>query len=59
MWPGDVREVFEDVFDGEIQADLGPRVASLNEVLYALVLLDELLLETPPDNLNQGGGSKW
>ena len=44
MMHGNIREILQDVGHGEVQGDLSPRVAPLQQVLYVLVLPDELLL---------------
>ena len=50
---GNVREVLKDVFDGEVEGDLCSGVTPLDEVFDALVLVDELLLHAPPDDLDE------
>lgn len=51
MRPSDVGEVVKNIVDGEIQRNLWSRVTPLDEVLYTLVLSDELFLHGPPNNL--------
>ena len=51
MVHGNIREILKDISHGEVQGYLSPGVAPLQQVLYVLVLPDELLLHSMPDHL--------
>ena len=53
-----VREIAEQVVDGEFEGDSRVRVTLADHCLEIFVLLDEFVLHTVPDDLQQHGQSE-